>query len=372
MASRVLVLVLLLLVTCDAGEDGADAGGDAGDGTEGQSSVVSLPGQGDDCRCTDSDTWVASSGMGPCASYAIGEVNEGYCDDDGATAHCPKACDACPLCVEPAREVNGWLVLMGIMCMSVCFGVPTAKYVVDIARMSANHYRRWKVAQDEKMKSLHTKNTVRKAKNQFLAMGAAGKLKGLSVAAKFRKAKVAPGPADMRTEQEEAELAQLSEQITRDQETLQRFSDEGNGDSKPYFTLRSQVDSAVARQAELQSKRPFDRELIQRMERVRQQREAAEAAAAAASVAHEAMAQEEVAQGLDLERQLPLSAELEPVPEPEPQPLAPPAQAGGMLPPLQGSPASLPRIRGAESGMRIGGLRGDGHSHVFDRAEGGL
>jgi Ca2+-binding EF-hand superfamily protein len=367
MARRGLVPVLLLLFAmCDAGEDGADAEGDAGDGTEDQSSI-SMPGDDDSCKCVDSDTWVAPNGMGPCASYAVGEVNEGYCHDDGATAHCPKACDACPACAEPVHKVNGWMVLMGIICMSVCFGVPTAKYFVDLARFSAKQYRQWKAAQDEKMHALHTKNTVRKAKNRFLAMGAAGKLKGLSF--KVRKAKVAPGPADMRTEQEEAELAQLSEQITRDQETLQRFSDEGNGDSTPFYTLRSQVDSAVARQTELQSKRPYNRELVQRMEQVKRQREAAEAAKAA-SAAQEAMAQAAAGQGLDLETP---SSEPEPEPEPQPQPLASPVQVGGMLPPLQGSPAALPQIRpppgggGGASGMRIGGLRGDGHSHVFDR-----
>lgn len=332
-------LSLLLLAACAAGDDGADAGGDAGDGTEDQSSI-GMPDDGSECVCEDSATWTAPSGFGACATYAVGEMNEGYCDDDGATAHCPKACDACPECVVAEPGISLALLLLAIVCMAVCFGVPTAKYFVDLTRFSAAQYKRWRDAQDQKMSSLKTKNTIRKAKSKFIHLGVAGKLKKMSVASKFKKGPVAPVPADMRTEQEEAELAQLNLQIAKDREALQRFTDAGNGDSKPAHTLQTQVDGACARQTELHQKRPYDRELVQRMLQVKQEREAAEAALAAQSLTAQEAAQEGPV--TDLERPLP-QPELEPEPEPE----------------LELEPAA------SDTGSTT--LRGDGHSHVFER-----
>ena len=354
MGSRTLAaLALLLFGTCaEGGEDAGGGGGGgntAGDGTERISTSMRMSADEASCPpCEDSATWMSTFGMFPCASYAIGQINEGYCDDDGATEYCPVSCDACPTCIEPSREVSIGMVLAGIVCMGVCFGVPTAKYFVDLARFSANQYRTWRAAQDEKMRSIQKKNTVRKARNKFKALSAATKLKG--AAAKLRKgSKVAPTPADMRTEQEEAELSQLGDQIARDQESVQRLRDEGSGESQPCYTLQGQLASAVARQAELQSKRPYDHELVQRMLLVKQQREAAEAASL-------------LGVGNDTATQWPGHG---PQPEPELR------QVGGEMQQLQGSTAPTAEVtpppgigdsaRDMHSGMHIG-LRGDGQS----------
>ena len=342
------LLLLLLLAShpepCAAGEDGGGGGDAGGDGTEDQGDI-DMPGDGDSCACADSEAWTSPSGMGPCASYAIGMPNEGYCDEDGATEHCPKACDACPECIDPGREMNMTLLLVGIAAMSICFGVPTFKYFVDIARFSAQQYKMWRAAQDSKMKSIGRNNEVRKAKSKFIALGVAGKVKRMGA-----RRKVAPVPADMRTGDEEAECAALSEQIAADRATLQRFIDEGNGDSRPSQVLQGQVEQAAARQAELQGKRPYDKDLVERMFQVQQQREAEEAAAAAAAAAEEAV---EGGGGQFLE------------PEPEPEPLMAPPSAGGGLAPLGGALPTLPPVdappgAGGGGGMRIGGMRGGG------------
>ena len=346
MGSRALPgLALLLFGTCAGGEDAGGGGGTAGDGTERLSTSMGMPADEADCPpCEDSATWVSAFGMFPCASYAIGEINEGYCDDDGATEYCPLSCDACPSCLPSSREVNIGLMLAGLVCVGVCCGVATAKHFVDLARLSGKRYRVWREAQDEKMSSIQKNNTVRKARDKFKAFGAASKLKA---AAKLRKgSKVAPTPADMRTEQEEAELRQLDGRIARDQESLQRLREEGNGESQPCYTLQGQLGSATARQAELQSKRPYDHELVQRMLLAKEQREAAEAAQAAASVL--GVEHDTAAQWSDPGRQ----------PEPEPEPEL--RQAGGEMQ-LQDSMAPPPPgMGGSGSAMRIGGLRGDG------------
>jgi hypothetical protein len=51
-------------------------------------------------ECVDATVaeWKSPDGWGSCATYRIGGLNEGYCDIDGAAAHCPVACDVCKKC----------------------------------------------------------------------------------------------------------------------------------------------------------------------------------------------------------------------------------------------------------------------------------
>lgn len=163
-----LPLLLLLLQPgrffTHAGE--SDAGDAGSDGTADQGSI-DVPDDGAECACRDDATWTSPTGQGPCAAYGVGQANEGYCADDGATLHCPKACNACPECLPQDREMSTMLLLAGVVAMGFCFGVPTAKYFIDIARFTRSQYRMWREAQDSKMKSLSTRNEVRKARGKF-------------------------------------------------------------------------------------------------------------------------------------------------------------------------------------------------------------
>ena len=77
--------------------------------------------------CVDSKTWVSPDSDGECATYRVGEVNEGYCGSDQAYIPCPLACDSCPKCTSDTMEVDGTMLWIGIPCIIFALCAPLIK-----------------------------------------------------------------------------------------------------------------------------------------------------------------------------------------------------------------------------------------------------
>lgn len=102
------------------GSMGMDATAVGATGTTGTDATVH-GGKASCAECVDSETWVSPDSDGGCATYRVGEVNEGYCGSDQAYTPCPLACDSCPKCTSDTMEVDGTMLWLGIPC--IIFGL---------------------------------------------------------------------------------------------------------------------------------------------------------------------------------------------------------------------------------------------------------